>query len=154
MTKYITGNTNREMTIGGVVLPKRNYSQVEVQQQGKRSVLEVDEALYGELYKSNMFKEMVRTGQITIHDEEPYALLSTHERYQLERRKSVDFAKQLEAANTRAAEFERLYNTLKDKGDVVAKVQYDELVSELEQLRKTLDDREAKIKELEEDVEE
>lgn len=113
---YITGNTNREMTIGGLLVPKRNYSQVELNA-GKKSILQVDEARYTELMGNAVFKDMVTTQQVTIHDEEPISLLSFQERYSAERRKTLDFQKQLEAADNRAKEFERLYNELKAKAD-------------------------------------
>lgn len=149
--KYLTGNTNREFTIGGVLVPKARYSQVEIQN-GKQSYIELTEELYLELMSSKLFKDLVTTDQVTIHDEEPIANLTIHERYSREYTRNQAFKQQLEAAETRAAEFERLYNEIKgsSNNDNNLKAEIKKLTAENAELGKYVKELTAALEETKE----
>lgn len=67
---YILGTTRREYTIEGITLPKREYTDREIEL-GKTRVLRLSEDIYGKLAANKTFKELVAAGDIQVRDSAP-----------------------------------------------------------------------------------
>jgi hypothetical protein len=77
--KYITSASDQEYSIEGLLIPKRRYSQFELNN-GKSSTLAVSDAEYEKLAGNGYFQRGVKRGLFTVSDAAPLDKLSDGEK--------------------------------------------------------------------------
>lgn len=138
---YILGTTRREYTLEGITLPKREYTEREIEL-GKTRVLRLTEDIYGKLSANKTFKELVASGEIQVRDSAPIEDETPAEVRAKYNNLRSDFDKAVADAK-KATEDQLLAQAAK----------IDELSKQLEQFKadalKEIGDRDKKIEELE-----
>lgn len=99
---YLMGTKNREYVIEGLLIPKKEYNEREVEL-GKKTVVEIDDIVYAKLSTNAIFKQLVSLGDILVRDKMPEGHETMPELRQ----------KLLKQQDSSAAEISRLMEELK-----------------------------------------
>jgi len=67
---YLIGTRNREYQIEGVIIPKKAYNEREIEL-GRKTVVEIDETVYGKLSANKIFQSLVKNGDVLVRDKAP-----------------------------------------------------------------------------------
>lgn len=128
---FLLGTTNKEYLLEGVLLPKKAYSDREVEL-GKKAVVKIDDLMYARLGANKIFQGLVKDGTILVRDKEPEGMESP-----AELRDKVRSVK-----DEAAATITKLTAEIQSLKDELATIKKEALTE--------IDERDARIKELEE----
>lgn len=67
---YLLGTKNREYVIDGIVIPKKSYSEREIEL-GRKAVVGIDDIVYAKLSANSIFQSLVKNGDVLVRDREP-----------------------------------------------------------------------------------
>jgi hypothetical protein len=128
--KYITGNTNKEWYVDGVVFPRKAYTP-EAKAKGRNEVICLSDERWEVLKEHAIVRELLMTGAIYESDEPPQtaeraAAIAEQELIRAKAETEKIKAEAIEELRSQAAEIERLKALLADSDKLADELKSDD----------------------------